>query len=157
MHMARGGDAQGGEGGCTCILCIPPGYATASPPTTLLRMRGGDIYAHMCASLCSSNGQPAIQAKYTYSTLLPAFLLGCVVYASATLVTDFTRSLSKHCTTKTPPAAHRATTGRCRCRRRRTPAGFSRQFPAVLVHKPRLPVRHGKHHPVAYKIPLGRG
>ncbi len=25
----RGGDAQGGEGGCTCILCIPPGYATA--------------------------------------------------------------------------------------------------------------------------------
>ncbi len=22
-----GGDAQGGEGGCTCILCIPPGYA----------------------------------------------------------------------------------------------------------------------------------
>ncbi len=28
MHMARGGDAQGGEGGCTCILCIPPGYAT---------------------------------------------------------------------------------------------------------------------------------
>jgi hypothetical protein len=22
MHMA------GGEGGCTCILCIPPGYAT---------------------------------------------------------------------------------------------------------------------------------
>ena len=47
-------------------------------------MRGGDIYAHMCASLCSSNGQPAIQAKYTYSTLLPAFLFGCVVYASAT-------------------------------------------------------------------------
>ncbi len=29
MHMARGGDAQGGEGGCTCILCIPPGYAPA--------------------------------------------------------------------------------------------------------------------------------
>jgi hypothetical protein len=23
-----GGDAQGGEGGCTVILCIPPGYAT---------------------------------------------------------------------------------------------------------------------------------
>jgi hypothetical protein len=38
----------------------------------------------MCASLCSSNGQPAIQAKYTYSTLLPAFLFGCVDYASAT-------------------------------------------------------------------------
>jgi hypothetical protein len=47
-------------------------------------MRGGDIYAHMCASLCSPNGHPAIQAKYTYSTLLPAFLFGCVVYASAT-------------------------------------------------------------------------
>jgi hypothetical protein len=29
MHMAEGGDAQGGEGGCTCILCIPPGYAPA--------------------------------------------------------------------------------------------------------------------------------
>ncbi len=27
MHMAGGGDAQEGEGGCTCILCIPPGYA----------------------------------------------------------------------------------------------------------------------------------
>ncbi len=25
MHMAGGGDAQGG--GCTCILCIPSGYA----------------------------------------------------------------------------------------------------------------------------------
>ena len=23
--MAGGGDAQGGEGGCTCILCIPLG------------------------------------------------------------------------------------------------------------------------------------
>lgn len=30
MHMAGGGDAQGGEGGCTCILCIPPGYATGA-------------------------------------------------------------------------------------------------------------------------------
>ncbi len=38
----------------------------------------------MYASLCL-NGHPAIQAKYTYSTLLPAFLFGCVVYASATL------------------------------------------------------------------------
>jgi hypothetical protein len=28
MHMAGVGDAQGGGvGGCTCILCIPPGYA----------------------------------------------------------------------------------------------------------------------------------
>jgi hypothetical protein len=26
MHMAGGG-CTGGEGGCTCILCIPPGYA----------------------------------------------------------------------------------------------------------------------------------
>ncbi len=49
--------------------------------------------AHRCASLCSPNGQPAIQAKYTYSTLLAVSLLGCVVHASATLVTDFTRSL----------------------------------------------------------------
>jgi hypothetical protein len=29
MHMAGGGGMhRGGEGGCTCILCIPPGYAT---------------------------------------------------------------------------------------------------------------------------------
>ncbi len=28
MHIARGGGCTGGEGGCTCILCIPPGYAT---------------------------------------------------------------------------------------------------------------------------------
>jgi hypothetical protein len=61
----------------------------------LLRMRGEDTYARMYASLCL-NGHPAIQAKYTYSTLLPAFLFGCVVYASATLVTDSTHSLSKH-------------------------------------------------------------
>jgi hypothetical protein len=27
--MARGGMHRGGEGGCTCILCIPPGYAPA--------------------------------------------------------------------------------------------------------------------------------
>jgi hypothetical protein len=27
MHRGAGGDAQGGGGGCTCILCIPPGYA----------------------------------------------------------------------------------------------------------------------------------
>ncbi len=42
----RGGDAQGGEGGCTCILCIPPGYATGTPPPifplyhTVLKTRG---------------------------------------------------------------------------------------------------------------------
>ena len=46
-------------------------------------MRGEDTYARMYASLCL-NGHPAILAKYTYSTLLPAFLFGCVVYASAT-------------------------------------------------------------------------
>jgi hypothetical protein len=27
MHRGGRGDAQGGRGGCTCILCIPPGYA----------------------------------------------------------------------------------------------------------------------------------
>ncbi len=33
MHMARGGGCTGGgEGGCTCILCIPPGYATGTIP-----------------------------------------------------------------------------------------------------------------------------
>jgi hypothetical protein len=59
-------------------------------------MRGGThMLARMHHSLCF-NGHPAIQAKYTYSTLLPAFLFGCVVYASATLVTHSTRSLSKH-------------------------------------------------------------
>jgi hypothetical protein len=31
MHMAgEGMHRGGGEGGCTCILCIPPGYAPAS-------------------------------------------------------------------------------------------------------------------------------
>jgi hypothetical protein len=38
MHMAGGGDAQGGgEGGCTCILCIPPGNA---PSVRLLALEG---------------------------------------------------------------------------------------------------------------------
>ncbi len=63
------------------------------PPHSITAHAWGDLYAHTCTSLCSPNGQPAIQAKYTYSTLLPAFLFGCVVYASAKLVTDFTRSL----------------------------------------------------------------
>jgi hypothetical protein len=26
MHRGGGGCTGGGEGGCTCILCIPPGY-----------------------------------------------------------------------------------------------------------------------------------
>ncbi len=30
--MAGEGEAKGGERGCTCILCIPPGYATGSEP-----------------------------------------------------------------------------------------------------------------------------
>ncbi len=95
------------------------------PPTALLRMRGG-TYMLTCVHRFV---QPAIQAKYTYSTLLPAFLFGYVVYASATLVTDFTCSLSKHGTPKASPTTYRARTGRgrsrrCRrrCRRRRTPA-----------------------------------
>ncbi len=47
-------------------------------------MRGGPTYAtRLCASLCS-NGHPAIQLKYMYSTLLLALLFGRVVYASAT-------------------------------------------------------------------------
>jgi hypothetical protein len=32
-----------------------------------------------CVHRFVPNGHPAIQAKYTYSTLLPAFLFGCVV------------------------------------------------------------------------------
>ncbi len=47
-------------------------------------MRGGPTYAaRLYASLCS-NGHPAIQLKYMYSTLLLALLFGCVVYATAT-------------------------------------------------------------------------
>jgi hypothetical protein len=47
-------------------------------------MRGGPTYAaRLHASLCS-NGHPAIQLKYMYSTLLLALLFGRVVYASAT-------------------------------------------------------------------------
>jgi hypothetical protein len=34
----QGGDAQGGLGGCTCILCIPPGYATARTSGTRTRL-----------------------------------------------------------------------------------------------------------------------
>ncbi len=30
MHMAGEGGSKGGEGGCTCILCFPPGYAPVS-------------------------------------------------------------------------------------------------------------------------------
>ncbi len=48
----------------------------------------GGSYAHMCASLCSPNGQPAIQAKYTYSTLLAVSLLGCVVYKAVSETTN---------------------------------------------------------------------
>jgi hypothetical protein len=55
------------------------------PPQGISAHAWGDPYAHTCTSLCSPNGQPAIQAKYLYSTLLPAFLFDCVVYASATL------------------------------------------------------------------------
>ncbi len=45
---------------------------------------GAPTYAtRLCASLCS-NGHPAIQLKYMYSTLQLALLFGCVVYASAT-------------------------------------------------------------------------
>ena len=47
-------------------------------------MRGGPTYAtRLYTSLCS-NGHPAIQLKYMYSTLLLALLFGRVVYASAT-------------------------------------------------------------------------
>ncbi len=52
-------------------------------------MRGEDTSARMYASLCL-NGHPAIQAKYTYSTLLLALLFGCVVYAPATSLSFYT-------------------------------------------------------------------
>jgi hypothetical protein len=45
---------------------------------------------HMCSSVSQRSTR---QAKYMYSTLLVFSLFGRVVYASATLVTDFTRSL----------------------------------------------------------------
>ncbi len=82
---------------CTCRgIITAPSHAKLKvryPPHGITAHAWGDPYAHTCTSLCSPNGQPAIQAKYIYSTLLPAFLFGCVAYASATLVTDFTRSL----------------------------------------------------------------
>jgi hypothetical protein len=58
----------------------------------------------LCTSLCF-NGHPAIQLKYMYSNLLLALLFGCVVYASATLVTDSTRSPNKHGASQTSSAA----------------------------------------------------
>jgi hypothetical protein len=42
MHMAEGGDAQRGRGGCTCILCIPPGYAPVLAPYVLGVLAGSD-------------------------------------------------------------------------------------------------------------------
>ncbi len=45
---------------CACVWGSPPAYAT-----------------RLCTSLCS-NGHPAIQLKYMYSTLLLALLFGCV-------------------------------------------------------------------------------
>ena len=57
---------------------VPP------PPRHYCACVGAPTYAtRLCASLCS-NGHPAIQLKYMYSTLLLALLFGCVVYASAT-------------------------------------------------------------------------
>jgi hypothetical protein len=37
-----GGDAQGGKGGCTCILCIPPGYA----PGAKVKSHGANVKSH---------------------------------------------------------------------------------------------------------------
>jgi hypothetical protein len=48
------------------------------------------VGAHMCSSVSQRSTR---QAKYMYSTLLVFSLFRRVVYASATLVTDFTRSL----------------------------------------------------------------
>jgi hypothetical protein len=46
-----------------------------------------------------------VDSNILYSTLLLALLFGCVVYASATLVTDSTRSPSKHGASQTSSAA----------------------------------------------------
>ncbi len=45
--MAGGGMHRGGEGGCTCILCIPPGYATARRyRTVIMSSFGADFLVH---------------------------------------------------------------------------------------------------------------
>ncbi len=40
------------------------------PPHGITAHAWGDLYVHTCTSLCSPNGQPAIQAKYMYSTCI---------------------------------------------------------------------------------------
>jgi hypothetical protein len=52
MHMAGGGDAQGGEGGCTCILCIPPGYAPGQRPNKKLSLNDAWALGRALPTLC---------------------------------------------------------------------------------------------------------
>jgi hypothetical protein len=59
------------------------------------------LYTHMCYN----RYPPHVDSNILHSTLLLALLFGCVVYASATLVTDSTRSPSKHGASQTPSAA----------------------------------------------------
>ncbi len=59
------------------------------------------LFSHMCYN----RYPPHRDSNILYSTLLLASLFGCVVYASATLVTDSTRSPSKHGASQTPSAA----------------------------------------------------
>ncbi len=68
-----GGDAQGGEGGCTCILCIPPGYA----PVHRYPNRKGRIRirnpVHDTGKLCTNfyvlrvHAHPALTVLYSHS------------------------------------------------------------------------------------------
>ncbi len=56
MHMAgggmHGGGCTGGEGGCTCILCIPPGYAPGGTYFNFFKGLTEDPYS-FCRVICS--------------------------------------------------------------------------------------------------------
>ncbi len=56
-------------------------------------------YTHTSVTTVS----PTLDSNILYSTQLPAFLFGCVVYASSTLVTDFTHSLASMAPPRHPP------------------------------------------------------
>ncbi len=62
MHMARGGDAQGGEGGCTCILCIPLG----TPLDPCVSLNPDDKVLESNPFLCLATGCTLLEKLSTF-------------------------------------------------------------------------------------------
>jgi hypothetical protein len=81
MHMARGGDAQGGEGGCTCILCIPPGYATGIRfVLKSCRLLSNDIRFVLKSCRLLSNGIRCVLKSCRLLSMASALFLKVVAY-----------------------------------------------------------------------------